>query len=100
MKIQAYYYLDFPVAGPDEPLIATSRMRFEVANDTAMPDDLIGIYEVRVMTYQYIAQEIIATNANLICGPIVIVPTMEDKWMSEFLAANIDKLLDFADDVS
>src|SRR5262249_29596560 len=92
MKVVGFYYLSYPDDCPVDPTVTATELWVEVGEERDTFEHHQGTYSFQVCTFGYVQREFIDQNKPLVGRSVMLVPTLADDWMSDFLAANVDSL--------
>lgn len=90
MRLKTYYYLQYPDNKKADPANAWTDMYVEIFLDG---DTLATHFAATVYTYRYVQENFISTNNILTENSFLLVPTLNDDWMLEYLEQNLQKIV-------
>ena len=93
MVVSAFYYLNYPDDTPDDPTDAATEMYVEVGDASSSLTNFDHTLRFNVYTINYLQREFASSCLPLLSKSMIIVPTIEDKWMLQFLNENLDELI-------
>lgn len=92
MKITAFYYLAYPDCLPDDPLVAGTEVRVEVALDKGDVDNFDYTYSFMICTPRWLEQYL-KTNPFFVERSVIVVERFTDAVIEgalEEILPNID----------
>ena len=92
MVVTAFYYLSYPDGGPDDLTVRATEMYVERGEPGDSVRSFVDTYAFQVYTFAYVQREFIEAGRPLICRSVMLVPTLDDDWMRDFLNQHVDTL--------
>lgn len=93
MIVSAFYYLTYPDSLPVDPTDAATEMYVEVGEEGSDIYHFDHTLRFKVYTLKYLQRQFEKPDFALISNAVIVVPTIEDKWMLGFLSNNLDTLI-------
>ncbi len=97
MIIVAYFYLTDPNDWAEDPTFGASEMYVERGEEGDTIEHFQDTYSFQVYTFRYVQEEFINKDRPLVGRAVLVVPTLADDWMTEFLDAHADALADWGE---
>lgn len=93
MKVSGHFYYDFVDIASIDPTNATTVMDvFVRKDDDDGTSNYIETYQFTVYTYKYFQERFVQANQPLMECYVLIVPTLDDDWMFDYLNANVENV--------
>ena len=93
MIVSAFYYLKYPDDSPIDPTDAATEMYVEVGEEGNDIHHFDHTLRFKVYTLKYLQHQFETPDFALIANSVIVVPTIEDKWMLEFPSNNLKALM-------
>ena len=93
MIVSAFYYLTYPDSLPVDPTDAATEMYVEVGEEGSDIHHFDHTLRFKVYTLKNLQHQFETPDFALISNAVIVVPTIEDKWMLGFLSNNLDTLI-------
>jgi|GEM_PF-2028222 len=97
MKITAFYYLDYPDAGPADPDNAATMMYVERGDEGDSINSFQDTLCFQVYTFGYVQENFIKQGKPVIGRSLLLVPTLDNTQMGAFLDAHADDLAEWGE---
>lgn len=95
MKMVGYAYLDYPDDVPDDPTNAATLMYVNIEHEGR--EGASDTYAVTVYTYKYLQENYAGKGHVLAIDNFLLVPTIDDGWMKEYLKNNAAEIVRVGD---
>lgn len=92
MIITCFYYLGNPETWDEDPTFGCTEMYVERGEEGDTVEHFQDTLAFQVYTFRYIQKEFIEARRPLVGRSVMIVPTLDEEWMMEFLSAHADSL--------
>jgi hypothetical protein len=97
MRVVASFYLSYPDNCPVDPTFGATKMLVYLGEEGDTIEHFQGAYLFQVYTFRYVREEFIDQGKPVAARSLMLVPTLADDWMSEYLKANVDCLANWGE---
>lgn len=97
MHVVAFYYLSYPEESTGDPTFASTKMYVEVGEEGDSSDCFSDTFVFDVYTFRYVQECYLAKGKCFFGKAVLVVPTLDEKWMLDFLDENITELLNIGE---